>query len=296
MSIPELLILAVSLSADAFAVSVCKGLAMGKIKFSRALIVGLWFGTFQALMPTVGYFLGSAVGGVIGRFDFIVAFVILAAIGTKMIVDAIRGSGEKTNGTLDVKEMLLLAVATSIDAFAAGVSMALVEVNIALSAAVIGVTTLILSAAGVYIGGLFGGKFEKPARIVGGAALVILSQSRALNALALGPDLAQTLGVRTGRVLPLVLGAASLAVAAAVSLAGIIGFVGLVVPHAVRRIAGANHRALLPASAVAGGLFLVACDQLGKLFGEVEIPAGVVTALAGGPFFLWLLARRGRHA
>ena len=128
------------------------------------------------------------------------------------------------------------------------------------------------------------------------AALVILSQSRALNALALGPDLAQTLGVRTRRVLPLVLGAASLAVAAAVSLAGIIGFVGLIVPHAVRRIVGGNHRALLPASAVAGGLFLVACDQLGKLFGEIEIPAGVVTALAGGPFFLWLLVRRGRHA
>ena len=128
------------------------------------------------------------------------------------------------------------------------------------------------------------------------ATLAILSQSRALNALALGPELAQTLGVRVGRVLPLVLGAASLAVAAAVSLAGIIGFVGLIVPHAVRKIVGANHRALLPASAVAGGLFLVACDQLGKIFGEVEIPAGVVTALAGGPFFLWLLVRRGRHA
>ncbi len=131
---------------------------------------------------------------------------------------------------------------------------------------------------------------------IGASALVMFSQSRALNALALGPDLAQSLGVRTGRVLPLVLGAASLAVAAAVSLAGIIGFVGLIVPHAVRRIVGANHRALLPASALAGGLFLVACDQLGKLFGEVEIPAGVVTALAGGPFFLWLLVRRGRHA
>ena len=131
---------------------------------------------------------------------------------------------------------------------------------------------------------------------IGVAALVVFSQSRALNALALGPELAQTLGVRTGRVLPLVLGAASLAVAAAVSLAGVIGFVGLIVPHAVRRTVGTNHRALLPVSAVAGGLFLVACDQLGKLFGEVEIPAGVVTALAGGPFFLWLLVGRGRHA
>ena len=130
---------------------------------------------------------------------------------------------------------------------------------------------------------------------IGAAAFAVMSQSRALNALALGPDMAMTLGVRVERVLTLVLGAASLAVAAAVSLAGIIGFVGLIVPHAVRKIAGANHRVLLPGSAVAGGLFLVACDQLGKLFGEVEIPAGVVTALAGGPFFLWLLARRGRR-
>ena len=172
MSIPELLILAVSLSADAFAVSVCKGLAMGKIKFSRALAVGVWFGTFQALMPTVGYFLGTAIGGVIGRYGFIVAFVILTAIGVKMIVDAIRGAEEKASGGLDVKEMLLLAVATSIDAFAAGVSMALVEVNIALSAAVIGVMTLVLSTGGVYVGGIFSDKFEKPARIAGGAALV----------------------------------------------------------------------------------------------------------------------------
>ena len=127
MSIPELLILAVSLSADAFAVSVCKGLAMGKIKFSRAL------------------------------------------------ADAIRGAEEKASGGLDVKEMLLLAVATSIDAFAAGVSMALVEVNIVLSAAVIGVMTLVLSTGGVYVGGIFGDKFEKPARIAGGAALVALA-------------------------------------------------------------------------------------------------------------------------
>ncbi len=132
--------------------------------------------------------------------------------------------------------------------------------------------------------------------LVGITILAIFSQARALDALALGTEMAQSLGVRTGRVLPLVLGAASLAVAAAVSLAGLIGFVGLIVPHAVRRIAGANHRVMLPASAVAGGLFLVACDQIGKLFGEVEIPAGVVTALAGGPFFLWLLVRRGRHA
>jgi len=129
----------------------------------------------------------------------------------------------------------------------------------------------------------------------GVAAVVLLAQARRLNALVLGSDLARTLGVRTERVVPLVLGAASLATAAAVSLAGVIGFVGLIVPHAVRRLAGANHRALLPLSALGGGVFLVACDQAGRLFGEVEVPAGVITALAGGPFFLYLLIRHARN-
>lgn len=129
----------------------------------------------------------------------------------------------------------------------------------------------------------------------GVSAVVLLAQTRKLNALVLGPDMARTLGVRTERVVPLVLGAASLATAAAVSLAGVIGFVGLIVPHAVRRLVGANHRALLPVSAIGGGLFLVACDQAGRLFGEVEVPAGVITALAGGPFFLYLLIRHARN-
>ena len=129
----------------------------------------------------------------------------------------------------------------------------------------------------------------------GVAAIVLLAQARKLNALVLGADYARTLGVRTERVVPLVLGAASLATAAAVSLAGVIGFVGLIVPHAVRRLAGANHRALLPLSALGGGVFLVACDQAGRLFGEVEVPAGVITALAGGPFFLYLLIRHARN-
>ncbi|MBR7032290.1 MAG: manganese efflux pump [Clostridia bacterium] len=175
MTLLETLVLGVSLSADAFAVSVCKGLAMGRIKFPRALIVGAWFGVFQALMPTVGYFLGTTVGGIVGKWGFIPAFIILATIGGKMIFDALRGGEEKTDGGLKVKEMLLLSVATSIDALAAGVSMALVEVNIILSVTIIGLTTLTLSTAGVYVGGIFGGKCEKPARIAGGAALVALA-------------------------------------------------------------------------------------------------------------------------
>ena len=129
----------------------------------------------------------------------------------------------------------------------------------------------------------------------GVAAVALLAQVRRLNALVLGADYARTLGVRTERVVPLVLGAASLATAAAVSLAGVIGFVGLIVPHAVRRLVGANHRVLLPLSALGGGIFLVACDQAGRLFGEVEVPAGVITALAGGPFFLYLLIRHARN-
>jgi iron complex transport system permease protein len=134
-----------------------------------------------------------------------------------------------------------------------------------------------------------------PGACAGVAAVVLLAQARKLNALVLGADYARTLGVRTERVVPLVLGAASLATAAAVSLAGVIGFVGLIVPHAVRRLVGANHRALLPLSALGGGVFLVACDQEGRLFGEVEVPAGVITALAGGPFFLYLLIRHARN-
>ena len=174
MNFFDLLILAVSLSADAFAVSVCKGLAMGKIKVTRALAVGIWFGTFQALMPTVGYFLGTALSGFIGRWDHIVAFVILSALGVKMVIDALRGKKDDEDGSINVKEMFLLAIATSIDALAAGVSMALFEVNIAVSAAVIGVVTLSLSFGGVYLGSAFGTKFEKPARIAGGAALIAL--------------------------------------------------------------------------------------------------------------------------
>ncbi|MBQ7475055.1 MAG: manganese efflux pump [Clostridia bacterium] len=175
MTLFETFILGVSLSADAFAVSVCKGLAMGRIKFPRALVVGIWFGVFQALMPTAGYYLGTTVGGIVGKWGFIPAFVILAAIGGKMIFDAVKGGEEKEDAGLGVKEMLLLAVATSIDALAAGVSMALVDVNILLSVTIIGLTTLTLSTTGVYVGGVFGDRFEKPARIVGGAALVALS-------------------------------------------------------------------------------------------------------------------------
>jgi iron complex transport system permease protein len=119
--------------------------------------------------------------------------------------------------------------------------------------------------------------------------------SKELNALLLGTETARDLGVRTRLALPLILAAATLATAAAVSVSGIIGFVGLIVPHALRRLIGANHRTLLPWSALCGGAFLVLCDTLARvLFAPREIPVGVITSLSGGPFFLYLLARRPR--
>ncbi|MBP7638815.1 MAG: iron ABC transporter permease [Kiritimatiellae bacterium] len=130
------------------------------------------------------------------------------------------------------------------------------------------------------------------AALVAVSAALLFSQSHALNALLLGRSTARHLGVETRLILPLVLGAAALATSAAVSLSGVIGFVGLIVPHALRRLTGANHRHLLPAAALCGGTFLVVCDALARLlFAPREIPVGVVTALTGGPFFLYLLLR-----
>ncbi|MBR3991633.1 MAG: manganese efflux pump [Clostridia bacterium] len=171
----ELLILAVSLSMDAFAVSVCKGLAMKRIKFGRAAAVGLWFGVFQALMPAIGYFLGLGFRDMISKYDHWVAFALLAVLGVKMIVDTVRNKEENTTGTLDVKEMFLLALATSIDALAAGITIALEKKSgIVPSVLTIGAVTFALSAAGVYVGGVFGEKFNRPAKFAGGAALVAL--------------------------------------------------------------------------------------------------------------------------
>ena len=133
MSISELLLIAVGLSMDAFAVSICKGLATKKVGVKHMLIVGLWFGGFQALMPLIGYFLGSTFEEYITRFDHWVAFVLLALIGGNMIREALSGEEEKANDSLGVREMLTLAVATSIDALAVGVTFALLPgVNLSL--------------------------------------------------------------------------------------------------------------------------------------------------------------------
>lgn len=173
MSILELFILAVGLSMDAFAVSVCKGLSLGKIKPKHMCIAGAWFGGFQALMPLIGYFLGSFFAEMIEKYDHWVAFVLLAIIGGNMIKESF-GKDEKVDSSMDVKSMLLLAIATSIDALAVGVTFAFLQVQIVPAVSFIGVITFIFSAVGVKIGSLFGTKYKSMAELFGGIVLVLI--------------------------------------------------------------------------------------------------------------------------
>lgn len=180
MGIGELFLLAVGLSMDAFAVSVCKGLAMKKATLKVEATCGLWFGGFQALMPTVGFFLGALFADAIEAFDHWVAFALLAIIGINMLKEALEkkdesGDNPEKDADLSVKTMFLMAVATSIDALAVGISLAMVgSVNIWLAAAFIGICTCLLSALGVKIGNVFGSRYEKKAELAGGVILILL--------------------------------------------------------------------------------------------------------------------------
>lgn len=172
----ELLILAIGLSMDAFAVSVCKGLAMKKLEFKNMAIVGLWFGGFQALMPTIGYFLGVQFKNQITAIDHWIAFVLLGVIGANMIKEACSKDDEEeeVKANLDVKTMFMLAIATSIDALAVGITFAFLSVNLVHAVTFIGITTFILSAVGVGIGNIFGTKYKAKAEIAGGIILILL--------------------------------------------------------------------------------------------------------------------------
>lgn len=174
MGFIELFLLAVGLSMDAFAVSVCKGLAMRRITIQKASIVGLWFGGFQALMPLVGYFLGVQFQDKITAIDHWIAFILLGIIGINMVREALSGDCENTSDSLDVKTMFVLAVATSIDALAVGITFAFLQVEIIPAVSFIGVTTFILSAAGVKIGNVFGTKYKAKAELAGGVILILL--------------------------------------------------------------------------------------------------------------------------
>ena len=174
MGLIELFLIAVGLSMDAFAVSVCKGLAMPKCTFKKAAIVGLWFGGFQALMPAIGYILGPQFQEAIASIDHWIAFVLLALIGGNMIHEALDNDEEEADASLDVKTMFLLAVATSIDALAIGITFAFLKVNIIPAVCFIGIVTFIISFAGVKIGNVFGARYKNKAEIVGGIILILL--------------------------------------------------------------------------------------------------------------------------
>ena len=175
MDIISLLLLAVGLSMDAFAVSVCKGLALKKVSLRHMCIVGAWFGGFQALMPSLGYLLGSRFEQYITAIDHWIAFVLLVLIGANMIREALsKEEAEEANASLAFKTMLLMAVATSIDALAVGITFAFLSVHIVPAALTIGATTFLLSAAGVKVGSVFGLRYKKRAEIAGGVSLCLL--------------------------------------------------------------------------------------------------------------------------
>ena len=171
----ELLLLAVGVSMDAFAVSVCKGLSMSKSGIKESAICGAWFGGFQALMPLIGFFLGTLFAEAIEAFDHWVAFGLLAVIGINMLKEAFEKEEEGCCCDLSFKTMLVMAIATSIDALAVGISLAMAgNLNIWLYVLLIGLTTFAFSGLGVKIGNVFGSRFEKKAQIAGGCILILL--------------------------------------------------------------------------------------------------------------------------
>lgn len=174
MGFIELIILSIGLAMDAFAVAICKGLSMFKMNWKKASIIGLYFGGFQALMPLIGYLLGINFQEKITSIDHWIAFVLLGVIGINMIKEAISKDSEKQNDSIKFKDMLILAVATSIDALAVGITFAFLKVNIVLAISLIGIITFIISVVGVKIGNVFGDKYEKKAEFAGGIILILL--------------------------------------------------------------------------------------------------------------------------
>ena len=175
MGLLELFILAVGLSMDAFAVSVCKGLSTQKVEKRHFFCVGAWFGGFQALMPAIGYLLGSTFEQYITPVDHWVAFVLLGFLGINMLREGLSGEAEEVDASFGFRSMLVMAVATSIDALAVGITFALLpDVNIVAAVGFIGVTTFVLSAIGLKLGNVFGAKYKSKAEIAGGVILILM--------------------------------------------------------------------------------------------------------------------------
>ena len=175
----ELFLLGIGLAMDAFAVSVCKGLGMRRLNKKQTLIIGLYFGGFQALMPLIGWLLGSQFQKYITSIDHWIAFILLSFIGGKMMIDAIREWNEEEtvdviDAPLDHKNMLVLAVATSIDALAVGITFAFLDTPIIEAITIIGITTMIISIIGVVVGNFFGSRYKSKAEFIGGLILVLL--------------------------------------------------------------------------------------------------------------------------
>lgn len=174
MELFELFLIALGLSMDAFAVAICKGLSVQKLQVKHMVLVGAYFGVFQAVMPLIGYFLGSQFQSYIVSVDHWIAFVLLAIIGLSMIREAVSKDEEEVNASFDVKTMVLLAIATSIDALAVGVTFAFLNVDIVPAVSFIGIITFVLSMIGVKIGNVFGARFKSKAEIFGGIVLILI--------------------------------------------------------------------------------------------------------------------------
>ena len=174
MEVIEIILIAIGLGMDSFAVSICKGLSMNKMNWKKAVIIGIYFGAFQAGMPVIGYFLGKGFENVIQSFDHWIAFFLLSIIGVNMIMESIKNDSEKINDSIDFKTMLILSVATSIDALTVGITFAFLKVNILIAIIIIGIIALSLSIIGVKIGCVFGNKYEKKAQLLGGIILILM--------------------------------------------------------------------------------------------------------------------------
>lgn len=174
MRILEIILVGIGLAMDAFAVSICKGLSMKKMNWKNAIIIALYFGFFQALMPVIGYFLGTTFSNFVEAVDHWIAFALLLLIGANMIRESFDNEEEKRNDKVDIKTMLVLAIATSIDALAIGITFSFLKTNVPIAVSFIGIITFIISLLGVKIGNKFGDKFQNKAEMIGGIVLIFI--------------------------------------------------------------------------------------------------------------------------
>lgn len=185
MGIIETFFISIGLAMDAFAVATCKGLAIKKLEWKKAIIVGLYFGLFQGIMPIIGYYLGINFQDKIVNIDHWIAFILLISIGINMIKEAVSAKDEDKDDSLNFKNMIILSIATSIDALAIGITFAFLNCNIIKAAGLIGIITFLLSIIGVKIGNKFGNKYESKAEIMGGIILIILGTKILLEHLSI---------------------------------------------------------------------------------------------------------------